>query len=781
MTYDEQRAARAKGLRRSLIVPAATALFIGVSGASVIAPAAAQAQSYNFSSVQIVGTEKIEAATILAYLGFGKNETVTAAELNDAYQRLQGSGLFDTVELQPRGRTLVVRVQEQSIISRINIEGNRRQDDEDLTALIQSRPNQVFSPATAQRDAQLIAEAYAAEGRIAAEVTPKIIRRGGGRVDLVFEVTERDNAEIERISFTGNRAYSDGRLRRVLSSKQAGLLRRFVRSDTYDPERIAFDRQVLTDYYNSRGYIDFEATAVAAEVPQSRDGYQVTFRVTEGQQYRFGEINTISEVAGIDVAEFDRESRIRSGNVYNPADVDRAIARMERLAVQKGLNFITVEPRIERNDRAGTLDLTLAIVRGPRVIVERIDIEGNQTTLDRVVRAQFQTVEGDPFNPRQIRAAAERIRALGYFSDVAVEAREGSARDRVIVDVDVEEQGTGSLSFGASYSTTAGFGLNASFTERNFLGRGQYLSAEFSGGRNARNYSFSFSEPSLFGRDLELGVSAYYRTTSATSSANYATTGLFVEPYLSFPVSPSSRISVRGTVQGANMYNVAANSSNILKAEAARGWQVGAGAGFTFTFDSARTALDDRTRYFLQFSGDVGGLGADNQYLKATALARAQTKLFNDQVTLRGAVEGGAIYSISGNGTRITDRFALGTDKLRGFANYGVGPRDLSVPNLDGLGGNYFVAARVEAQFPIGLPEDYGISGGVFADVGSLWGLDNTGGGLIDDSFYLRSVVGASLFWESPVGPLRFNYSIPVVSQGYDRESRFEVTIQSSF
>ncbi|WP_255553604.1 outer membrane protein assembly factor BamA [Maritimibacter sp. DP1N21-5] len=768
-------------MRKSVLKPAATAIFFGMTGLAVLAPASVQAQSYNFQSVQIVGTDKVEASTVLSYLGFGKGQTVSAGQLNDAYQRLAGSGLFNTVELQPRGNTLIVRVQEYSVISRINIEGNRRKDDEDLLALIQSQPRRVFSPSVAERDAQIIAEAYAADGRIAAEVTPRIIRRGGGRVDLVFEVIEGKNAEIESLTFNGNRSFSDARLRRVLTSKQAGLLRTFVQVDTFDPERLEFDRQVLGDFYRSRGFVDFEAQALVAELPESRDGYKVTYQIVEGQQFSLGRVNTISEVDGVDPAEFERVARLRTGAVYDPTDIDNAIARMERLAIQKGLNFITVEPRVTRNDREGTLDIELAITRGPRVIVERIDIEGNQTTLDRVVRSQFTTVEGDPFNPRAIRNAAERIRALGYFSDVQVEAREGSASDRVVVDVDVEEQGTGSLSFGASYSTATGLGLNASFVETNFLGRGQYISAEFSGGATTRNYSFSFAEPNLLGRDLTLGIDAFYYTTTSSTIAMYDTAQFQVLPYVEFPISASSRVSLRVGAGGSNITNVDPASSAVLMAEAARGWQYGAQAGLTYKFDTAYNAIDPTSRLFLRFDGDIGGLGSDNTWLRATALARAQTRVLNDEVTLRAEVEGGALYSLSGAGSRVTDRFQLGTDKVRGFAPYGVGPRDLLAGNQDALGGNFYAAARVEAQFPLGLPEEYGISGGVFADVGSLWGLDNTLGGAIDDSAYLRSSVGASLFWETPIGPLRFNYSVPVVKQGYDRENRFEITISTSF
>ncbi len=507
----------------------------------------------------------------------------------------------------------------------------------------------------------------------------------------------------------------------------------------------------------------------------------MTYQIVEGQQFSLGRINTISEVDGVNPEEFERVARLRQGAVYNPTDIENAVARMERLAIQKGMNFIAVEPRIIRNEREGTLDIDLAITRGPRVIVERIDIEGNQTTLDRVVRSQFTTVEGDPFNPRAIRASAERIRALGYFADVQVEAREGSASDRVVVDVDVEEQGTGSLSFGATYSTATGIGLNASFRETNFLGRGQYIAAEFSGGATTRNYAFSFAEPNLLGRDLTLGIDAFYFTTTPSNTAFYETAKFQVVPYVEFPISAASRVALRAGAAGSDISNVDVQSSAVLQAEAARGWQYGAQVGLTYTFDTALTAIDPTSRAFISIDGDIGGLGSDNTWLRATALARLQTKVFNDEVTLRAEAEGGALYSIAGAGSRVTDRFQLGTDKVRGFAPYGVGPRDLTAGNQDALGGNYFVAARVEAQFPLGLPEEYGISGGVFADVGSLWGLDNTGGGVVDDKFYLRSSVGASLFWDTPIGPLRFNYSVPVIKQGYDRENRFEVTISTSF
>ena len=436
----------------------------------------ASAQNFTFNNVEIEGATRIEPATILSYAGIVQGETVSAGRLNAAYQNVLASGLFEAVEFVPSGSTLIIRVSEYPTINKINFEGNRRLKDEELGAIVQSAVRRVYSPSTAEQDAGRIVQAYEQAGRLAANVDPVIIRRSNNRVDLVFEVKEGRVSEVERISFVGNRNFSDRRLRRVLESKQAGIFRTIVQRDTFIADRIEFDRQVIRDFYLARGYVDFQVLSATPEFSRERNAFFVTFNVREGQQYRFGDLTVSSELGNIDPAEFQSEVRIRPGQVYSPNGVDQTIRRLERLAIQKDLDFIRVEPRVSRNDRSLTLDIEFQVVKGPRIFVERIDIEGNATTLDRVVRRQFDTVEGDPFNPREIRDAAERIRALGFFSAAAVDAREGSSPDQVVIDVDVEEQPTGSLGFGASYSAGSGVGFNVSFAERNFLGRGQTLS-----------------------------------------------------------------------------------------------------------------------------------------------------------------------------------------------------------------------------------------------------------------------------------------------------------------
>nr|WP_233495473.1 outer membrane protein assembly factor BamA [Rhodosalinus halophilus] len=755
------------------------ALFVALAAVLWIAPA--EAQSYRFTSVSVEGNQRIQPGTILSYAGIARGETVSAAELNQAYRRILDSGLFETVEIEPQGARLVIRVAEYPTINRISFEGNRRIDDEQLAGIVDSQPRRIFNPSQAERDVATIIEAYESDGRIAARVTPRVIERSENRVDLVFEIFEGDVVEIERIGFVGNEAFSDRRLRRVLETKQAGILRAFIRSDTLIADRIELDRQLLRDFYQSRGYVDFRITGVNAELTQERDAYFVTFNVQEGQQFAFGRLSVSSDLPGVDVPAFQAAIRSRPGQTYSPARVDNDIARLERLAIERGLDFVRVEPEVTRNDRALTLDIDYKLVRGPRIFVERIDIEGNTATLDRVIRRQFRVAEGDPFNPREIRESAERIRALGLFASADVEAREGSSEEQVIVDVDVEEQPTGSLTFGGTYSTSGGLGAIVRFQERNFLGRGQRLALEISTGVDNRVYRLGFTEPAFLGRDLTFDFDLAYRETD-NLLASYDTAIGRIRPSFEFPIAANARLALRYTAEVSELYGLSSDAGQLVQAEAARGQEWNSSLGYTISYDTRRTGLDPNAGVLLEFGQDFGGVGGANTFIKSTARAVAQTRVWNEEVTLRATVEGGVLNYSSGS-SRVTDRFFMGPGVMRGFSLDGIGPRERNTAAdvNDALGGNMFAVARFEAEFPLGLPEEYGISGGVYYDIGSLWGLDQTNADVIYEDFSLRQTVGLSLFWDTPIGPLRFNFSEPVAKRPHDETQAFDLTISTQF
>ena len=757
--------------------------------------APAVAQTFRFETVEVQGTQRVDPATVVELAGIPRGTPVGPGAVNAALQNLQNSGLFEQVTVAPRGNRLVIAVEEFPTINRISFEGNRRLGDEDLQGIIQSRSRRVYSPSQAEADAGEIAEAYRQSGRIAAAVTPRIIRRSDNRVDLVFEIEEGRVTEIERISFVGNRAYSDRRLRRVLESKQAGIFRIFIQADTLIEDRVAFDRQLLTDFYRSRGYVDFEVLSATPQIDRNRDAVTLVFNLREGQQFRIGRVGVTSDLPAIDPDVYADALRLRSGAVFSPALIERDIARLERLAVQLGLDFIRVEPRIERNDRDLTLDVTFEVTRGPRVFVERIDIEGNTATLDRVIRRQFDVVEGDPFNPREIRAAAERIEALGFFAESNVDTREGTGPGRVIVDVDVEEQPTGSLGFGASFSTNDGLGFNLTFSERNFLGRGQALSFDLGATADTSNFRFGFVEPAFLGRDVTFGIDALWRETTQFN-ARYNTRRGLIAPSLGFRLSETVRLEVRTDVSFAEVFDVDTGfpedsddpsdtgSSAILRAEEDLGGLTSFSVGYGLSYDSRRIGLDPTAGILLRFSQDFGVREDDATFVRTEVSARARRAVLNEEVNLRAEFDAGSV-AFSGGDSRIVDRFTL-SGRMRGFEVNGVGPRDLEVENEDALGGNVYAVARFEADFPLGLPEEYGILGGIFYDIGSVWELDNVNGGRdgddpVDDGFKLRSVAGVSLFWDTAIGPLRFNFSRPIQKEDFDEEQNFEFTVSTRF
>ena len=660
----------------------------------------AHAQSASFSRIDVAGNQRIEADTIRVISGLTPGQAVSPAELNAALQRLFDSGLFEDVTLTPASGRLEISVVENPTINFINFEGNDVIDDETLATIISLRERRAFSKAVAERDAQTIVDVYAQSGRFNAEVTPVLIRLPDNRVNLVFEIVEGRVTEVQRISFTGNKRFSDRRLRRAIETGQAGLFSFLFRNDTYDEARLELDKQLLRQFYLERGYVDFEVRSASASLSRERNGFFLSFTISEGEQYSYGDITVSALAEGLDQEEFERELFLRSGRVYNAKDLERQIDNLADLAGSRGFAFVDVEPRITKNEEDLTVDIEFDLVQGPRVFVERIDIQGNSQTLDRVIRRQFRIVEGDAFNATEINRAEQRIQALRFFSEVDVRAREGSAPDRSIVSVRVEEAPTGSLNFGASFSSGDGLAGTVSLRERNFLGRGQFVSVDLSSGSVAQNLGLSFTEPALFDRDLSAGFDIYSRNREREESG-VTTENVGFSPRIGFPLSRDSRLTLRyrisrDEITGADPDEV----SPVLIAE--EDSLITSAIGFTYTLDKRNSPVDPTSGFILRFDQDFAGLGGDTQFSKTVINAKAFKAIFNEDVVLSAEVEGGALNMLEGN-SRISERFFLGGDSLRGFATGGIGPRDRCTGCIgpgnansvdDSLGGNYFAAAR---------------------------------------------------------------------------------------
>ncbi len=760
-----------------------TVIAVGLSALTVpIAPslfmAHAQA-SATFSRIDVAGNERIASDTIRSLSGITPGTRVTPGQINDAVQNLVDSGLFETVDVNPERGRLVIEVVEHPTINLIRIEGNKRLKDDALIALVESKSRRAFSPRIAEADAQAIAEAYSVTGRLAATVKPKIIRRSDNRVDLVFEVKEGGVTDIGRITFLGNRKYSDRRLKRVIATKQSGLFKGIVKGDTFIEDRIEVDKSRLRAFYAKRGYIDFEVESTTAEFAKQRNSFQVTLNIKEGQKYSFGEVTIISLEDDIDEADYQKLNTLKEGSTYIPDQLDNVLERIDFQASSEGKNFVQSVPRTTRNDDTRTIDIEIEIQRGPRRFVERIDIEGNSTTLDRVIRGKFRTVEGDPFNRREIRNGTSRTRATNFFESVDVQTREGSSPEQVIVDVDVVEQPTGTFGFGVSAGSDNGIGFTANVTERNFLGRGQSLGFNISAASQDSALNVNFVEPAFLGRDVAFGLNFGYGTTSRDENA-FETTRLSFTPSLAFPVSQNGRLRVFTTFSSDKIEAITGSTIVLSPAIAPDIGTTTTGIiGATYSFDKRNSVIEPTSGYNFSVTQEFAGLTGDRSFSRTSAKAKYFKSFFNEEVVLSAEIEGGVIAS--SDPTLITERFNLGGESLRGFEILGVGPRDTD--NNQSLGGNKFIVARIEASFPLGVPEEYGIHGGLFFDTGSLWDFDTVSTATLSgsDEFSLRSAVGVSLFWSSPLGPLRFDFSRPVKKETFDRTESFRFSISSRF
>ncbi len=742
-----------------------------------------KAETFKLNSILVEGNNRLSNAAVTNYSQLKIGTSVSSQDLNEAYKALTDTELFKSVVFERDKNRLVVKVDEYPTVNEISFEGNRKFTDKRLSKLLSIKPRFVFTPARLEKDLNAIELTYRNSGRIDTQIKPKVINLSNNRVDVIFEISEGNTVEIESINFVGNRSFSDRRLRRVLESKQAGLLRKLILRDTLINERISLDKRLLTDFYRSRGYVDFEIYDVNAELSEEKDAFFISYNIKEGPRFEIGAVELFSSISGFDSSRFNKFLTIKKGQAYSPVNVQNNVSRLEEKLRLEGYDFIRVKPVISRDIQELTLDVEFVLEKGERVFIERIDIAGNTATFDRVVRRQFFVVEGDPFNPNEIKAASERIMSLGLFSDSAVNVLPGRTKSDVIIDVEVIEQPTGTLSFGAGYSSASGFGGLIEYKERNFLGRGQSLSFTINTTKDDQRYQLSFFEPMFLRNDLGLGANFSLDDTRKQNAA-YDTQNIQFQPYVVYPLGIKSKIKIDYSIAQTELSNPFGVGS-IITNEVNEGKITSSHIGYVFTHDTRLYKLGPKNGVLFNLGQDFIGVGGDKTGLRTTLKAAAQKEAFKEEVKLTAVFEAGLLTYKNGN-SRVMDRFFLGSQKMRGFEPGGLGPREClnrqcGVTNNDTLGGENFAVVRFEAEFPLGLPEEYGFSGGVFYDIGNLWSLEKSNGDVFYEQGSWRQAIGASIFWKTPIGPLRFNFTEALKKEIHDRDESFDLTISTRF
>lgn len=728
--------------------------------------------------IVIDGAQRIDPVTVRSYLTVDIGDRLDQRALDDSLKSLFRSGLFTDVVLRQDGGRLIVSVVENPIINRIAFEGNSAIDDETLDAEVELRPRVVYTRTRVQNDVARLAEVYRRSGRFAASIEPKVIQLEQNRVDLVFEIDEGARTKVRRIDFVGNRAFSDGRLREEIATREARFWRVLSASDSYDPDRLSFDRELLRRFYLSQGYADFRVVSAVAELTPDREEFFITFTVDEGDQYRFGDIAVVSRLPNLDASALEDAVVSDETEVYSAEAVEETIEALTRSVEEAGVPFVDVRPRVTRDRGARLINVTYEVNEGRRLFVDRIDIAGNTRTVDRVIRRELELVEGDPFNAARLRQSERQLRNLGFFERVEISQVPGSAPDQTVVQVGVTEQPTGEISLGAGFSTTQGPLGNFSITERNLLGRGQRLSFGATVSGNVQEFEVSFTEPYFLGRDLSAGFDVFRTTRSNQRETSFDLFEAGAGLRLGYPLSDRLRQTWRYELALREVRDVDDDASLVVQSQ--EGETVTSAIETALIYDQLDSRIRPTDGYFLRGSLEFAGLGGDVRLLRASGRASFFTPLFSDEYILNLNAEAGQVVGLAQD-VRIADRFFVGGNNFRGFAPSGVGPRD-DVSD-DSLGGNTFALGTAEVSFPTFLPEELGFRARVFTDVGTLTNTDDEeqSGLIILDDPSLRASVGVGLSWSSPLGPIQLDFAVPVLKEDYDKEEEFRFSFGTRF
>jgi len=788
----------ARGLSAALLAAGMVVLSLGMS--VCLGELSAYAQSAaRVNAIRVEGNKRVEPETVRTYLTFNVGDPYDPAKVDESLKALFATGLFQDVRIRREGGTVVVVVVENPIVAKVAFEGNKEVQDDSLTAEVQLKPRTVYTRGRVQADVQRILDVYRRQGFYAAEVDPKIIYRENNRIDVVFEINEGASTKVRAINFIGNVAFSDSQLRYVISTTQTNLLSFLKSTNIYDPDRLNLDRELLHQFYLKNGYADVRVLSATADLDRDGRGFFITFAIDEGEKYRFGDIDVETALPHLDLKVLRQGFLTRSGRVFDAQRVEKTAEALTVIASQQGYAFAQVKPRFDRDQINHRVNIAYVIDDGPHVYIERINVVGNFRTHDDVIRRQFSLAEGDAYNKLLVEAAKRKLKALGYFKTVDVDTDPGSAPDRVVLIVKVQEQPTGELSFGAGYSTSEGVIGDISITERNLMGTGQYVRLGFSGSLERSQVDFSFTEPHFLDRNLAAGFDLFYKNVDFmyNNVSSYSQSDAGGDLRLGFPIAYNTQLGLRYKFDREDIYNVASDASLAVKESA--GVANVSSVGFTVAYDSRNLPQAPTSGIFTSFSEDFAGVGGDVDYFRSVVDTRGYYPL-TPKITLVGRVQAGDITPWGGQDIRLTDLFFKGGETIRGFQIAGYGPRDAcqdpstgkEVKNCtkDPLGGEIFWAATAEARFPLPfVPDNLGMQGAVFVDAGSLFDPSGIATKAVaqEGSFIngidetLRMSTGFSLIWNSPMGPLRADFGEALLKAPYDKTELFRFGSSTAF
>jgi len=722
----------------------------------------------------VEGSQRIEPETVRSYMLIQEGDLYDALRVDRSLKSLFATGLFSDVTIRRQGDALIVNLLENPVINRIAFEGNSIIGTKTLEAEMTLRSRIIYTRTKVQNDVQRILTIYRQQGRFAATADPKIIKLPQNRVDLVFEISEGSATKIQRIRFIGNRMFDDDRLRETVRTQETRWYRFFSIDDKYDPDRLTLDRELLRRFYLSKGFADIRVVSALAEMTADRQDFFLTFTIDEGVRYRFGKIAVEARLRDLNAEAMAQNISFQEQDWYNSNLVEKTIDDLTYHVGTQGYAFVEVRPRVARDRETREINVTFEINEGPRVFVERIDIMGNVRSVDKLVRREMRLDEGDAFNRSKVRRSEERIQNLNFFEKVTVEEVPGSAPDRTIIKVEVEEKSTGNLNVGAGFSSTNGALVELGVQERNLLGRGWDLSLRSILAQRQSQINMSFTDPAFLDRDIAAGIDIFRTSTDLQTTSSFDRKSVGFALRGGYPIT--ERLSQRWKYSLRQTEITDINSSASLFIQSQSGNTTRSEVSHRLIYDRRDSTVTPTKGYSISMTNDISGFGGNVSYLR-NRLGGNHFYSFKDQWVLKTSASGGVIAGI-GEDIRVSDRYFIGGDNLRGFANAGIGPRDTST--RDALGGQWFYVASMQLSLPSGLPPELGISTRVFTDWGSQGKLDPSGP-TVRDTGSLRGSIGTGIGWLSPFGPVGLDFGIPVLEESFDITELFRVNFGTRF
>jgi outer membrane protein insertion porin family len=744
--------------------------------------------SGTISKITVIGNKRVENSTIQSYLGIKIGSSYDEAVISSGIKNLYLTGLFENISTKITEGNLIVTVKENPFISKVSFKGNYKVGSKLLSKELLTKAGESLDNLKISEDVKKIQKIYQSAGRFLINVTPQVEHLENNRVSVTFEIAEGPKTGIQRIYFIGNEHYRDPELKNVILTRESRWFRFLEKNDTYDPYRIEYDKELLTEFYQSVGFADFRVISATAELSPTKEYFTVTYSLDEGDKYKIGTIEVKNKLKDIDETAIRKLIKVKTGEVFNMKNLENTAEKITAYLASNGYPQLEVHPNTDNKDQVNKLvDVEFVVDYAQRVFVNQINIEGNLKTQDKVIRREFKISEGDLFNRAYIDKGEQNLRNLDYFEKISTNITPTNQPDKYNVDITVQEKSTSSIGFDFGYNTANGPFGQVSFLERNLIGTGKILNLGAYLAKNTTNYYLGITEPYFLDKNLALSFN-FFKNHSGKSSGwqkteqDYTQNTIGFKPSLGYEITEDLSHEVEYVIKRDSLSAPRDSSFKFITEQL--GKFTTSAISQTITYDKTDSRIIPKNGYIVSGTQGYAGIGGDNHYIKHEVDGKYFYSFLKNRFTVKLAGSAGNITGTQGRTVRISDRFNIGEYTLRGFEMGGVGPRDKRTK--EGLGGQNFYSFTTELNFPLGLPDEFGLSGAVFADLGSVWGVKlKRGSDYTKDQFYndksLRASVGFGFIWITRFAPIRVDWGFPVKKQRYDKTQHFHIKFSTHF